>query len=253
MDQIFFQIQFPQTIKFTNKINISFYSSIKQQSIFFNKGIYLLAGDNGSGKSTFLSMLALMEGSIGKKSYKSDGLLSFGKFSYHDRKFNHYTAEKIREDYFAILTQDVFFLPNITTRVHYYHFKGINDKHISKSEEPSSLSGGQRQNRFIDMILNKKKRVWFLDEPFNNLDQNNNMNLRNILINELKINDKIIFLVDHNLTKEMYLQDKISFVDSFLSINTTIANTKLADTKDEKHFQIMKINNTAFFITDNQL
>ena len=68
-----FMVTFPLVLESNSTFKIIFTS--QDNSVFeFKKGVYYLAGDNGSGKTTFINMLALIAGSIGKKADKKMGL-----------------------------------------------------------------------------------------------------------------------------------------------------------------------------------
>ena len=165
-----FHITFPLILDHDNLFSIKF-SSKNKGSLEFKKGIYYLCGENGSGKTTFLNILALIAGAIGKK-VAGRGSVMFNGEDYNDDGFNYLRAGDIRENYFCIFPQKAFFLP-VSTRDNYIILSGA-DKEKAKSfsdrESPDLLSGGQQQKILMDIVLDDKKPVWFLDEPLTNMD-----------------------------------------------------------------------------------
>ncbi len=208
-----------------------------EASLPFNNGLYLFFGDVGSGKSILLSRLSLLSGYIDKdlllkerKKYLNNGSIDCGAIKYTDNKGKTYhfndiefkDANEIRTDEFCILTQFVDLLPGISVDNHNRIFNNENKKsflitifekirRIFKNgktklkkfnQKVETLSGGERQRLFIKIIFEKsreKKAVWFLDEPFNNLDNENIKMLERIIFDEDKLVSKTAFLVDHRL------------------------------------------------------
>jgi len=197
-----FEIKFPLIHRFNNYRGITF-GRANDPELIFENGIFYLKGHNGSGKSTFLSMLALLQGNIGRSSFNSGGKIKYGKYDYHSKSFNFIKASEIREREFCIFTQEIFFLPNLTLYENKKILTGIKNSALkNKNEYPDTLSGGWRQSSFISMILQEKMNVWFLDEPFNNLDRENTGRFWELLRQAYKKQPKVIFLIDHRLNND---------------------------------------------------
>jgi len=242
-----FEICFPLILNFNKQSGIRF--DLLQQSdssiLTIGKGFYYIQGENGSGKSSFLSMLALLSGSIGKKASKQQGYIKYNNTLYNKKNFNCIKAAKIREKDFCIFTQEVFFLPGISSR-RMYSILNSSDKSISipRSEKPNFLSGGQQQSRYMDILFKHDKPVWFLDEPFNNLDNNNKIKFWN-LIKNIKHDNNIYFLIDHSLTD--YINKENSQL--FANISTTAYSS---NKNDEYNISFYKIIDVHSFI-DNDI
>ena len=139
--------------------------------------ITAIIGSNGSGKSTFLSIMSrLIEGDSGqvlldKKALKSFNnndlakrlailrqtnyinlkirvaeLVAFGRFPHHKGRLTQNDQDKI------------------TQALAYMELEEIKDRFLDE------LSGGQLQRAFIAMILAQDTDYILLDEPLNNLD-----------------------------------------------------------------------------------
>jgi ABC-type lipoprotein export system ATPase subunit len=165
----YFEITFPLVLTYDDSFSITF-TLEKGSALKFNQGVYYLHGDNGSGKTTFLNMLALTAGRIGRKAAHDKGAIKFNGEAYNRTGFNHIRAAEIRENSFCIFPQKAFFLP-VSARDNYMVLNGSDRNKadaFSATEFPDLLSGGQQQKVLMDIVLDPKKPVWFLDEPLTN-------------------------------------------------------------------------------------
>ena len=163
-------------------------------------------GGNGAGKSTLLSIITrLMKRDLGevyiegkeisqwdKKELSKKiailkqsnnlnmrltirELVSFGRFPYCEGRLTE-EDEKFVDD-----------------AIEYMNLVDIQNKYLDE------LSGGQRQRAFIAMVIAQGTEYIFLDEPLNNLDMNNSVQMMKVLkklCNEL---GKTIILVMHDI------------------------------------------------------
>jgi ABC-type multidrug transport system ATPase subunit len=197
-----FDISFPLILKHDESFSIEFSVNDHDNSINFGNGVYYLCGDNGSGKTTFINMLALISGNIGKRVSHSGDIKYLG-ISYRGDNFTYIRAAEIREQYFCIFPQKAFFLP-ISTRDNYLFLNGSDKRKslaFSSQESPDLLSGGQQQKLLIDIVLDEKKPVWFLDEPLTNMDLERRHYFWRSLDNAYSRSSKIIFFIDHWLDR----------------------------------------------------
>ena len=190
--------------KILNKVNLKIY---KNQCV----GIF---GNNGSGKSTFLNLVAgLLQSTEGKITI--------------DGKFNLYEN---RESWFkniSYVQQDIFLLDgsieyNITLQNELIYNKSrlneVNkilnlDKYFSTlpnglstqvGTNGMSLSGGQKQIISIARALYKDSKIFIFDEPTSAMDTANSLLIKNLIY---KIKDKKTMIV--------ITHDKILFADFF--------------------------------------
>jgi len=166
-----FEVIFPLVMEWDDSFSITFDSSAAERMIF-SDGIYYLEGDNGSGKTTFMNLLALTTGRISKKTIAGRGTTRFNDTAYNGGGLDPVKAAEIREKYFCIYPQKAFFLP-VSTRDNYLILNGSDPekaRRFSNHQFPDLLSGGQQQKVLMDIVLDEKKPVWFLDEPLTNLD-----------------------------------------------------------------------------------
>jgi ABC-type lipoprotein export system ATPase subunit len=210
-----FKLAFPLIFDCDDSFRISF-SLQRGTTLEFTNGMYYVHGDNGSGKTTFLNMLSLIAGYIGKKAESYEGMIKFGDEEYYGNSFNHIKAAQLREKYFCIFPQKVFFLP-ISTRDNYDILNGTDKTKtdsFSPRESPDLLSGGQQQKILMDIILDSQKPVWFIDEPLTNLDTESRHYFWKTLYRAYQKALSIIFFIDHSMEME------ISHTHQFQHYNT---------------------------------
>ena len=174
---------------------------------FADTGFYLLYGESGSGKTTFLNILA--------------GLLPYdrGSITINGHTFNSvvdHTEARLDFDY---ITQDPFFVDFLTVtdnaRLITEDIKqveaalarfGLSD---TANQYPSTLSGGERQRLAMARAWLSGKKVLFLDEPTASLDEENKKAIFDLL-NELK-RDTLIICSSHDAVAKEYADEIIPF------------------------------------------
>ena len=186
--------------------NISFSSQkiciLKNINLRIYKGDKIaLLGKNGSGKTTLISILN------GTLKYSS------GHYKIFNKKFSELTIKqkkligtfwqdlRLIEDFSAeqnvncgLLGKNNFIfalknLLNISSFEEAHEFMKILDlKKSIFSKNIKNISGGQRQKIAIARTIIQQPDILFADEPFNNLDPNFIIYLKDILINKKRIN-----------------------------------------------------------------
>ena len=102
-------------------------------------------------------------------------LVSFGRFPYCEGKLQ---AEDIKY---------------VEEAIEYMRLTDIQDKYLDE------LSGGQRQRAYIAMVIAQGTEYIFLDEPLNNLDMNNSVQMMKVLKKLCDELGKTIILVMHDI------------------------------------------------------
>lgn len=176
-------------------------------SLEIQKGkITSLIGPNGAGKSTAFSMITrlikrdagevFIEGknlddwdkkelskkiAILKQSNNINirltirELVSFGRFPYCEGNLKEEDIKYVDE------------------AIEYMRLTDIQDKYLDE------LSGGQRQRAYIAMVIAQGTEYIFLDEPLNNLDMNNSVQMMKVLRKLCSELEKTIILVMHDI------------------------------------------------------
>jgi len=151
-----------------------------------------ITGKSGSGKSTFLQIVA----SLDKP--------SSGEIFFNDNKFNQMKNDelsKLRLENFGFvyqfhhLLEDMTILENVLLPNQYNKSdKKFNNEEIFNLLEkvglserlhhlPWKLSGGEKQRAAIVRAIVNKPNFLFLDEPTGNLDESNAKSIQELLIN----------------------------------------------------------------------
>ncbi|QWG36585.1 ABC transporter ATP-binding protein (plasmid) [Bacillus mycoides] len=156
------------------KLHFKKHLVLKNISLSLNsRDIYALVGVNGSGKTTFLSIIAGLitqdEGSIliNNKKIASDQIsMSFQPTSL----YSHLTGN----DNLKLLSP----FPEKAYEI----LRTLNKSNVEiLSKKVKKLSFGQKQRIGIAIALSKKASVYLLDEPTNGLDSTSNKNLIKII------------------------------------------------------------------------
>lgn len=202
--QTFFEIRFPLVLESGGSFSITF-TSRESDMLELKEGVYYLSGDNGSGKTTFLNMLSLIAGAIGRGARRYRGSICFNGEAYNGSRFDHIRAAEIREKYFCIFPQKAFFLP-VSSRDNYMVLNGSDQEKMTRfstQQYPDFLSGGQQQKILMDIILDEKKPVWFLDEPLANLDAERRHYFWERLDTAYRKGLRTAFFIDHWLGRKI--------------------------------------------------
>lgn len=183
---------------------------------FFSGNIYLIKGDSGKGKSTFLNLLM--------------GLIKFnrGNIYYNNKKFdnfNNYSWFNIISfvpQKMTLLNNNLkdnitfSFNDNYDKKKYLEVLKNLNiyDEFFDRKNEiineyTSNLSGGQAQRIGLARALYRNSQVIFLDEPTSNLDEMNEIKFLNLVAGLKK--DKIIIIISHKKHENIKFDDIINF------------------------------------------
>lgn len=174
----------------------------ENENLQFEKGkVYAILGQSGSGKTTFLSLLAGLdspkEGKIklNGKTIEKIGLTNFRKskvstifqaynlLSYMTARQNVQTALEISGKNSAKNIEGLFEEAGIS--------KDLIDKPVSR------LSGGQQQRVAIVRALATGNEIIIADEPTGNLDEKTTGEIVKIFKKIAHQNDKIVIIVTH--------------------------------------------------------
>ncbi|MCL2322668.1 MAG: ABC transporter ATP-binding protein/permease [Oscillospiraceae bacterium] len=181
-------------------LNFSYANKIlydENKSFLFEKNnIYLIKGENGSGKSTFIDLL------IGIYSP------SLGSIQYNDIDINSLNKRNLRYNLISYATQDAFIfddtLNNNITFDSVFPIKNEDISELISTERfkedyilsSNKLSGGEKQRISLFRTLNKNSDLLIMDEPSNSLDKQSICFIKEYLI---KIREnKIILLISHD-------------------------------------------------------
>lgn len=175
---------------------------IKDVSHSFEKGnIYVLRGNNGTGKSTFLNIITgLIIGDYsGHIYYDNEDILNINM--YELRKLNmSYIFQKYKvcnylvKDIIDIKDIEIMLNDNLLNSLFNCDQFRIYDYLDSQMD---SLSDGQKQKILVFMALIKKPEILVLDEPTSHLDINTSIILSNYLLENR--HNRITIIATHDV------------------------------------------------------
>ncbi len=193
--------------------------------------IYILKGISGSGKTTFLNILAgLDNGYTGECSYCGKDLKKMTK---RENKQYRNGIGYILQDSLLIHHMNVIdnlrFIEDNNQKI-LYLAKKFGVEHLLY-KMPYQLSGGERQRFSLIRSLLGNSKVILADEPTSSLDMKNSMLFASYL-NELRQNNKILIIATH---KNIYdtIADKIYNIQfgKLKEIKGKVKNTKTIENK----------------------
>ena len=180
---------------------------LKDLDFKYDSGVLnLISGNSGSGKTTFLNLLAGLEKPSSGSIILDDIILSNN---------NQFIEPENREIGFVF--QDFSLFPHMNARQNIeFAGKGNNDlfnKLINKlsisehlSKYPHELSGGQQQRVSIGRAIYSEPKILLIDEPISNQDKNNRIEIIEIVSEFIEQKDIICILVSHD---EINIKGKI--------------------------------------------
>ncbi len=232
-----------------NKIKV-----IKDLTIDFpNKGLVVLLGHSGSGKTTFLNILGgleraddgkieMFENNVNLSSEKSWGNIRSKEIGY------------IFQNYHLIPTLTVY--ENVATSLRILGYS--DEKEIEKrvfytldavgmlnfrGRLTTQLSGGQQQRVAIARAIVKNPKIILADEPTGNLDSKNTYEVMNIIqkISE----DKLVILVSHEKHLVKHYADRIIEVKDGLILDDYINEKTAYQFVDDNTIYLKDLNDDA--------
>ena len=194
---------------------IKFYSKddllIKDLNFSVNKGEFVsFIGESGSGKTTFLKCLAVLE------------KINSGKITLNNRvlddkttfvKPNHRKIGFIFQDY--PLFPHLSVLENLKINLdeeyeknikYYVELTGLDNL---LNRYPHELSGGEQQRVCITRALIREPDLLLMDEPFSNLDVSIKSKIQSEVYKILKSTDTTTILVTHDIKDTFDISDRI--------------------------------------------
>ncbi|RBQ28939.1 ABC transporter ATP-binding protein [Aliarcobacter vitoriensis] len=182
-------------------------------NLSFNEGeIFTILGTSGSGKTTFLRMLAGLEKPDEGEIFIDEQLV-----------FSNNINLEPRDREVAIVFQNYALLPHLDVSSNILFGSNASKKELEdilektklkghETKYPHELSGGQQQRVALARAIINKPKILLLDEPLSNIDTE----LRNILRTELKemiksFNITALFIT-HDKEDAFFLSDRIAIM-----------------------------------------
>ena len=183
--------------------------ALKGVSCEFEEGkFYAIVGHSGSGKTTFLSMLA----GLGQP---TAGEITAGAQS---RTIKEIGSERHRREDVSVIYQSFNLFPTLSITENVMYPMQINGRSAAEAKEraatllaavgledvdgrklPAMLSGGQQQRVAIARALASDAKVILADEPTGNLDSENGRNIIDLLKRLVREAGYCVIVVTHDL------------------------------------------------------
>ena len=194
-------------------------------------------GTSGSGKSTFLNMVAGLE-------KPTRGEIWIGNIPIH--KLNETQVTLFRQKNIGFIFQANHLIPSMTALEHVtipLPFRAEEKKKRLRAgkaalksvglegyenRKPSQMSGGQQQRVGIARALVGNPRILFADEPTGNLDSGTTREVMEIIVKQVRRQGMTLILVSHDRTIAEYADTILTIQDG------NIVNREVRGRRDEE-------------------
>ena len=200
-----------------------------QEGEFTDSEIIVLLGENGTGKTTFIRMLAGLtppESGIEvpqlNVSYKPQKISPT-----FDGTVQQLLHAKIREAY--IHPQ---FISDVIKPLCMEYLYGLSVKH---------LSGGELQRVAITLCLGKPADIYLIDEPSAYLDSEQRLVTCKVIKRFILHSKKTAFIVEHDFIMATYLADRVIVFEGIPSIDTVATSPQILLTGINKFLKSLEI------------
>uniref|UniRef100_A0A7R9YVW5 ABC transporter domain-containing protein n=1 Tax=Chlamydomonas euryale TaxID=1486919 RepID=A0A7R9YVW5_9CHLO len=165
---------------------------------FTDSEIIVMLGENGTGKTTFIRMLA---GALAP----DEGEQELPKFhvSYKPQKISPKFEGSVRSLLHAKIRES-YLHPQFTTDV----MKPLNMEALM-DQDVQNLSGGELQRVAITMCLGKPADIYLIDEPSAYLDSEQRIMASKVIKRFIMHSKKTAFVVEHDFIMATYLADRV--------------------------------------------
>jgi len=197
-----------------------------------NKGFISIIGESGSGKTTFLNLLGLLE-----KPTSGEIFINDNKIDYNSRK----DLEQFRNENISFIFQDSNLINDLSVYDNLIiageKDKDVINKYLNKfllddvaDTKVRYLSGGEKQRLSIIRGIIRKSKILLVDEPTGNLDYNNTKNIFSLLKEVSK--EVLVIVVSHDLKNINLYADYIYDISKNKIVKK---DEKLYKAKNENH------------------
>jgi len=176
---------------------------------FTDSEIMVLLGENGTGKTTFIRMLA---GQLDPDEGKSK--LPVMNISYKPQKISPKSTATVRQLLHDKI-RDMYIHPQFVTDV----MKPMKIEELF-DQEVQHLSGGELQRVAITLCLGKPAEVYLIDEPSAYLDSEQRLAAAKVIKRFIMHAKRTAFIVEHDFIMTTYLADRVIVFEGEPSMKT---------------------------------
>ncbi|XP_063415508.1 ATP-binding cassette sub-family E member 1-like [Mytilus trossulus] len=199
--------EYPNQKKFLGNFTLSV-----KTGQFTDSEIIVMLGENGTGKTTFIRMLA------GKLAPDEGGSCPVLNVSYKPQKISPKSQGTVRQLLHDRI-RDAYIHPQFVTDV----MKPMMMEAII-DQEVQNLSGGELQRVALVLCLGKPADVYLIDEPSAYLDSEQRLHAAKVIKRFILHAKKTAFVVEHDFIMATYLADRVVVFEGNPGIDT-IANS----------------------------
>jgi ATP-binding cassette, sub-family E, member 1 len=199
-----YNYQYPDMSK-----NLGDFDLVVKGGSFTDSEIIVLLGENGTGKTTLIRMLA---GNL-----EPDGETEVPKLniSYKPQKISPKFQGTVRQLVMARI-RDAAVHPQFNTDV----LKPLQIENLM-DQEVANLSGGELQRVAITLCLGKPADVYLIDEPSAYLDSEQRLHAARVIKRFIRNCKKTAFVVEHDFIMATYLADRVIVFEGQPSFKTS--------------------------------
>jgi len=176
---------------------------------FSNSEILVMLGENGTGKTTFIRMLA---GKLPPDDKKTE--VPKLNISYKPQKISPKSEGTVRQLLHDKI-RDAYVHPQFVTDV----MKPLRIEDIM-DQEVQNLSGGELQRAAMALCLGKPADVYLIDEPSAYLDSEQRVMCAKVIKRFIMHAKKTGFIVEHDFIMATYLADRVIVFEGTPSVST---------------------------------
>ncbi len=196
---------------------------------FKSGNLYVLNGENGVGKSTFLSLLSFQVFDKNVDLIVDDELISKNKYdSYFEKYVSYMTQNSLIFDDLTCIENLLFAFDKKDEKKAKEILKELNLEKVINSKA-SDLSEGEKQRLCFGRILYQPKEIILLDECFSSLDDENSKVIIDCI--EKLAQNRIVILVSH-LEKDFSKKVNCFISDKNISIEKLNEKCEIASKKN---------------------
>ncbi|KAK9145466.1 hypothetical protein Sjap_005369 [Stephania japonica] len=180
---------------------------------FTDSQIIVMLGENGTGKATFIRMLAgLLKPDVVEG---SDGEVPEFNVSYKPQQISPKSPLSVRE-LFHKKIRDSYMHPQFVSDV----MKPLQMERLM-DEKVSTLSGGEAQRVALCLCLGKPADIYLIDEPSAYLDSEQRIVASKVIKRYILHAKKTAFVVEHDFIMATYLADRVIVYEGKPAVDCT--------------------------------
>jgi len=197
---------------------------------FSDSEILVMLGENGTGKTTFIRMMA---GKLDPDEGNAD--IPTLNISYKPQKISP-KSEKTVQQMLHEKIRDAYVHPQFVADV----MKPLNMQDLM-DQEVQNLSGGELQRVALALCLGKPADVYLIDEPSAYLDSEQRLVAAKLIKRFILHAKKTGFIVEHDFIMATYLADRVIVFEGTPSVNTKACSPQSLLTGMNKFLQMLEI------------